>query len=55
MGKVKKTTVFSAIHSTTNEYGEIRAMVLTPTKAHDQFMPILSSIPASLEKFGHDS
>jgi hypothetical protein len=36
-----------------NEYGEIRNMTLTPTKAHDQFMPALSKIPFSLRQYGH--
>lgn len=53
MARVNGIPVFSALHSTVNEYGEIRAMVLTPTKAHDQFMPILAKIPRSLALFGH--
>ncbi len=36
-----------------NEYGEVRAMTLTPTKAHDQFMPALAEIPRSLKKYGY--
>ncbi len=28
-------------------------MTLTPTKAHDQFMPLLARIPHSLRKYGH--
>lgn len=28
-------------------------MTLTPTKAHDQFMPVLAEIPRSLQKYGH--
>jgi hypothetical protein len=53
MARVNGVPVFSALHSTVNEYGEVRAMVLTPTKAHDQFMPILAKIPKSLSMFGH--
>ncbi|KAM5545887.1 hypothetical protein V8D89_000013 [Ganoderma adspersum] len=41
MGKVKKTAIFSATHSTVNEY------------AHDQFMPLLAQIPATSAKYGH--
>ncbi|KAF8953970.1 hypothetical protein BDZ97DRAFT_2082274 [Flammula alnicola] len=51
--RVGGVPIFSALHSTVNEYGEIRAMVLTPTKAHDQFMPVLAAIPRSLAMFGH--
>ncbi len=29
-------------------------MTLTPTKAHDQFMPLLARIPHSLRKYGHN-
>ncbi|KAI0688289.1 hypothetical protein BC835DRAFT_1529543 [Cytidiella melzeri] len=32
----------------------MRAAVLTPTKAHDQFMPVLAHIPHSLRTYGHD-
>ncbi|GBE82644.1 hypothetical protein SCP_0410290 [Sparassis crispa] len=53
MARINGTSVFSALHSTVNEYGEIRAMTLTPTKAHDQIMPILATIPKSLVQFGH--
>ncbi|KAI1787068.1 hypothetical protein LXA43DRAFT_1098652 [Ganoderma leucocontextum] len=53
MGKVKKTAIFSATHSTVNEYVEIRNMIITPTKAHDQFMPLLAQILATSTKFGH--
>lgn len=42
-----------ALHTTVNEYGEVRTMVFTPTKAHDQFMPVLAQVPHSLRQFGH--
>ena len=54
MARINGTPVFSALHSTVNEYGEVRAMVLTPTKAHDQIMPVLAQIPKSLALYGHD-
>ncbi|KAI0281535.1 hypothetical protein BC826DRAFT_1140742 [Russula brevipes] len=34
-------------------YGELRAMALTMTKGHEQVMPALAEIPASLCKYGH--
>ncbi|KAL6306809.1 hypothetical protein BKA93DRAFT_748184 [Sparassis latifolia] len=43
LGKVESEAVFGALHSVVNEYGECRAMTLTPMKAHDQFMPTLMS------------
>ncbi|KAI0369360.1 hypothetical protein BV20DRAFT_1113655 [Pilatotrama ljubarskyi] len=51
--KVEGEEVFSAMHTVVNEYGECRAMTLTPTKAHNQFMPLLARIPHSLRYFGH--
>ncbi|PBK81020.1 hypothetical protein ARMGADRAFT_1039609 [Armillaria gallica] len=36
-----------------NKFGEVQAMTLTPTKAHDQFMPTLAEILTSLKKYGH--
>lgn len=45
--------VFGALHSTTNEYNEIHSMVLTPTKAHNQYMSALATIPQSLKAYGH--
>jgi hypothetical protein len=53
LGKVNGEPTFGALHTVTNEYGEVRQMTLTPTKAHDQFMPALSVIPHSLRKYGH--
>ena len=53
LGKVNGEAVFGALHTVVNEYGECRAMTLTPTKAHDQFMPALAKIPNSLRAFGH--
>lgn len=35
-----------------NEFSEIRSLVLTPTKAHNQFMPALQSISSSLSTYG---
>ncbi|TFY76365.1 hypothetical protein EWM64_g7647 [Hericium alpestre] len=49
----KGTAVFSALHTTVNEYGEICQMIFTPTKGHDQVMPALAMIPDSLVSHGH--
>src|SRR6266487_4754492 len=53
LGKVDGECTFGGLHTVTNEYGEVRAMTLTATKSHDQFMPALSMIPHSLHKYGH--
>jgi hypothetical protein len=53
LGKVNGEPTFGGLHTVTNKYGEVRQMTLTPTKAHDQFMPALSIIPHSLRKYGH--
>ncbi|THH17937.1 hypothetical protein EUX98_g9038 [Antrodiella citrinella] len=54
LGKVCGEAVFSALHTTLNNYGEIRHQVLTPNKAHDQYMPALALIPQSCHQYGHD-
>jgi hypothetical protein len=46
--------VFEALHTSVNEYSEIRSMTLTPSKAHSQFMPALAAIADSLENREHD-
>jgi len=53
LGKQNGVPAFGALHSTTNKYNEIRSMVLTPTKAHNQYMPALATIPQSLKAYGH--
>lgn len=53
LGKVNGVPVFSALHSVVNEYNEVRQMTLTPTKAHNQFIPVLAEIPNSLRMYGH--
>ncbi|CDO73771.1 hypothetical protein BN946_scf185015.g99 [Trametes cinnabarina] len=53
LARVDGVSVFPGLHSTVNEYGEIRAMALSASKAHDQYIPILSKIPESLQLFGH--
>ncbi|EIW52507.1 uncharacterized protein TRAVEDRAFT_24023 [Trametes versicolor FP-101664 SS1] len=53
LARVHGVSVFPGLHSTVNEYGEIRAMALSASKAHDQYIPILSKIPTSLRLFGH--
>jgi hypothetical protein len=53
LGKVEGEKVFEALHTANNQDGEVRAMTFTPTKAHDQFIPVLAEIPRSLSKYGH--
>ena len=53
LGKVEGEKVFEALHTATNQDGDVRAMTFTPTKAHDQFVPVLAEIPYSQRKFGH--
>lgn len=53
LGKVNGVPVFSALHTVVNEWNEVRQMTLTPTKAHNQFIPVISAIPKSLEMYGH--
>src|SRR5882762_3133122 len=53
LGKVNGTPIFGALHSVVNEYGECCAMTLTINKAHNQIMPALAAIPASLQMYGH--
>ncbi|OBZ76307.1 hypothetical protein A0H81_03601 [Grifola frondosa] len=53
LGKVNNEAVFGALATAVNEYGECRAMTLTSTKAHNQWMPALAAIPHSLRKYGH--
>lgn len=45
--------MYSALHTVINEYNEVRQMTLTPTKAHNQFIPALAKIPESLRLYGH--
>lgn len=45
--------LFTALHTVVNEYFEIRSMLFTTTKGHDQYMPNLHEISESLAKFGH--
>jgi hypothetical protein len=41
LGKVNGKTVFAGgLHTCVNEITEIRSMVLTPSKAHNHFMPV---------------
>jgi hypothetical protein len=53
LGRLKGVPAFTALHTCVNEYGEIRSMILTPTKAHNQFMPALAAISESLQSYGH--
>ena len=46
-------SVFSALHTGTNKYGEICSVAYTPTNAHNQFMPALAEISNSLKTYGH--
>lgn len=48
-------TVFAGgLHTGINEHNEVRSMVLTPTKAHNQFMPALARVSESLATYGHE-
>ncbi|KAF8451047.1 hypothetical protein L210DRAFT_3640047 [Boletus edulis BED1] len=53
LGKVGGAALFTALHTTVNDYGEIWSMLFTMTKGHDQFMPNMYEIAHSLTKFGH--
>ncbi|KAF8432539.1 hypothetical protein L210DRAFT_3650237 [Boletus edulis BED1] len=53
LGKVGGAALFTALHTTVNDYGEIWSMLFTMTKGHDQFMPNMHEIAHSLTKFGH--
>jgi hypothetical protein len=53
IGKIHGVLAFSSIQSNNNKYAELHAMMLTATKAHDQFMPILGEISRSIAMFGH--
>ncbi|KAJ8582357.1 hypothetical protein M405DRAFT_876164 [Rhizopogon salebrosus TDB-379] len=53
LGRVGNSPLFTALHTVVNEYSEIRSMLFTMTKGHDQYMPNLHEICASLKKFGH--
>ena len=53
LGKVNGEEVFGALHTSINEYVEVRTMTLTLTKGHAQFMPALMTIPHSLCDYGH--
>lgn len=53
LGKVDGVRTFGALHTACNNYGECRKMTLTPTKGHEDCMPALAEIPATLVKYGH--
>ncbi|GAA5917136.1 hypothetical protein JCM5296_006594 [Sporobolomyces johnsonii] len=53
IAKVDGQPVFSGLLSITNEFGELRVCSLVPTKAHDQFLPALQGVAASLSRYGH--
>ncbi|KAK2467285.1 hypothetical protein APHAL10511_000834 [Amanita phalloides] len=53
LGKINGAALFTALHSVVNEYGEIRSMLFTMTKGHDQYITNLHEIDRSLERFGH--
>ncbi|KAF8633831.1 hypothetical protein AX17_004351 [Amanita inopinata Kibby_2008] len=54
IARLNGVPVYEALHTSINEYSEIRSMTLTPTKAHNQFMPALAAVSASLKTYGHD-
>ncbi|KAG6379505.1 hypothetical protein JVT61DRAFT_9996 [Boletus reticuloceps] len=53
MGKTEGASTFNAIFTTVNQYGEIRSMTFTPSKAQDGWGPVLSAMLPSLASFGH--
>ena len=53
LGKMEGEKVFDTLHTATNQDGEVRTMILTPIKAHNQYVPTLAAIPHSLHKFSH--
>jgi hypothetical protein len=54
-GKLEGQTVFAGgMHMGKNEYQEICSTLLTPTKAHNQYMPSLRAIQRSLKMYGHE-
>jgi hypothetical protein len=53
IGKIHGVSAFTSTQSSVNEYGEVRAMTLTSSKAHKFLMPVLAKIPDSLARFGH--
>ncbi|EPQ50510.1 hypothetical protein GLOTRDRAFT_133880 [Gloeophyllum trabeum ATCC 11539] len=54
LGKVNGVPVFTALHTCTNEFNEVRTMVMTPSKAHNEYMPALREATRSLEMYGHE-
>ncbi|KAG1721545.1 uncharacterized protein EDB91DRAFT_1064357, partial [Suillus paluster] len=53
LGRVGSAPLFTALHTVVNKYSEIRSMLFTMMKGHDQYMPNLCEISESLVKFGH--
>ena len=54
MGKVNGVPVFTALHTVVNKYSEIQSMVMTPTKAHSQYMPAIREVSKSLATYRHE-
>ncbi|KAM6501786.1 hypothetical protein JOM56_001763 [Amanita muscaria] len=54
VARLNGVPVYEALHTSVNEYSEIRSMTFTATKSHSQFMPALAAIARSLEIYGHN-
>ncbi|KAI8136866.1 hypothetical protein BJV82DRAFT_675472 [Fennellomyces sp. T-0311] len=53
MGAMNDQPTFSAMYTVVNEYGEIRLLQLTPTKALSHLGPQFDAMMASYHEFGH--
>jgi hypothetical protein len=51
LGQMNRVPVFSALHTCINEFVEIHFMLMTLTKSHHQFVPVLLEIVKSLETY----
>ncbi|KAH8068402.1 hypothetical protein BXZ70DRAFT_1069038 [Cristinia sonorae] len=54
LAKVNGIPVFNAMYGGVNEWGEVRVLLLTASKAHSHYMPALQAVSRSLELYGHD-
>ncbi|KAI9461358.1 hypothetical protein HD554DRAFT_2041439 [Boletus coccyginus] len=54
LGKVGSASLFTALHTTTNEHAEICSILFMMMKGHDHFILNLCQIGQSLKMFGHN-
>lgn len=54
IAKVDGCPVFTAVHSLSNEFGEVRFHQLTTTKSLQEVKPQIKQMLVSLKKYGHD-